>query len=80
MLVSAVLWIVRPQVPDQDKAKVNWQLSFDLSSFFSWLAGYLTSPSGVLQEYNWEVVARLVAGRGCKMTANARWCNLRSQI
>ena len=52
MLVSAVLWIVRPQVPDQDKAQVKWQLSFDLSSFSSWLAGYLTSPNGVLQECN----------------------------
>ena len=53
MLVSAVLWIVRPQVPDQDKAKVKWEGLFQfVKFFFSWLAGYLTSPSGVLQECN----------------------------
>ena len=78
MLVSAVLWIVRPQVPDQ--AQVKWQALFQFVKFSSWLACYLTSPSGVLQECNWEVVGRLVAGPGCKMAADVHWCNLRYQI
>ena len=35
MLVSAVLWIVWPQVPDQDKAKVKWEGLFQFVKFFS---------------------------------------------
>ena len=41
MLVSAVLWIVRPQVPDQDKAQVKWEDLFQFVKFFQ-LAGLLS--------------------------------------
>ena len=41
MLVSAVLWIVRPQVPDQDKAKVKSEGLFQFVKFFQ-LAGLLS--------------------------------------
>ena len=34
MLVSAVLWIVRPQVPDQDQVK--WQALFQFVKFSGW--------------------------------------------
>ena len=51
MLVSAVLWIVGPQVPDQDQDQVKWEALFQFVKFFQ-LACYLTSPSGVLQECN----------------------------
>ena len=39
MLVGAVLWIVRPQVPDQDQVK--WGALFQFVKFFQ-LAGLLS--------------------------------------
>ena len=54
MLLSAVLWIVRPQVPDQDQDQVKWEDLFQFVKFSGWQA-ILPHPA----EFSRNVIERL---------------------